>query len=134
MGRIKGGLRPLSISHLLSAETRPEVLLKNSLGNNFLWALLDRLWLGGAPAVCSLHQEVSQAANVSFEPGHLHGWGLHSRPRRLTSWASCLRPWRQATSCQETSVPHPGAQGCGPAVAAARSSRCVPFCSSSPLV
>lgn len=67
----------MSITHLLSAETRPEGLLKHSPGNRFLRALLGLPPAGwSSPCVQAAQGREPRAASVGVgEPGHLHWAG-----------------------------------------------------------
>ena len=69
----------MSITHLRSAETRPEVLPKNSLGNDFLRALFGSPragWSSPCTQASGFRGREPTAANPSAgEPGHLHWVG-----------------------------------------------------------
>lgn len=136
LGRIKGRLRPFVDSHLLSAQTRPEILLKNSLSNNFLWGFC-RLPLAGWSSHCVQPSQGREPGcpHRSRVPGCLHWVGSPFQGQvdsPLGPVASDLRD--KPHHAKRLLLPNSSAQGCGPVVTPALSSLCVPFFSSFLLV
>lgn len=119
----------MSITHLLSAETRPEGLLKNYLGNNFLQALFGFPLAGwSSPCMQALRGREPRAASDGVgEPRHLHWVGSPLEGQVDSPLGPVASDPRDKPHHARDRLPISSAQGCGPVVIPARSSLCVPF-------
>lgn len=111
----------MSITHLRSAETRPEVLPTNSLGNDFLQPCLDRLGLGGAPPARRLQASGEGSPRLPTNPvqgsqGICIGLGLHSRAKSTPLSGQLPQTSETSRVLPRDSLPSSSAQGCGPVV------------------